>query len=102
MDTVGGFPWTVARPEFGSGGVPCEWEILCTRPFNRMRRQHRLLREGWGGRPMNADFHGPEISQRFWPERAKDLEKTRLGGGETLIIFRPLDAGINGELLVDE
>src|SRR5262249_52411309 len=51
---------------------------------------------------IDADFHGPGKNQRFGPERAENSEKTRLGGGETLIVFRPLGANINAELPVDE
>jgi hypothetical protein len=51
---------------------------------------------------LNADFHGPENNQRFGPSGAQTPEKPRLGVGEPLILFRPLDAKINAEVIVDD
>src|SRR5262245_42756553 len=81
-------------------------QVVAGVPGNRNRVPRGIAKDSiWpypARDPFNADFRGPEISQRFWPERAKNREKTRLGGGETLILFRPLDAHINVELCVDE
>jgi hypothetical protein len=73
---------------------PLRWSTRTWQPF--------LLKSLTGPGAITADFRGPKIVNDFWPERARYREKTHFGGGETLIIFRPLNADINAELLIDE
>ena len=52
---------------------------------------------------LNADFHvRRENNQRFTTEKPRISEKTGLGTGETLIVFRQLLPHFNIVLFVDE
>src|SRR5262245_19992525 len=70
MDTVGEFPWTVARPKFGQGGVPCEPVIPCFQPFNRLRQLYRID----NGRPLRGPRERGRVAGAVCPgARARDV-----------------------------